>query len=166
MHLSFFIHSSVDGHLSYFHILAIVNSAAVNIGYMCLFQLWFSQGICPVVGLLGHMLIIFLVFKRNFILSSIVVVSICIPTPWVVSLLSVFSESSVGRQSILMLTRLLHILSGWRSLLQESFPAKAFQINLNLQWETVQDINFDTALQSLKISMQRWSMGKDDISEV
>ena len=21
---------------------------------MCLFQLWFSQGICPVVGLLGH----------------------------------------------------------------------------------------------------------------
>ena len=28
----FFIHLSVDGHLSYFHMLAIVNSAAVNIG--------------------------------------------------------------------------------------------------------------------------------------
>ena len=24
----------------------------MNIGYMCLFQLWFSQGIWPVVGLL------------------------------------------------------------------------------------------------------------------
>ena len=26
-------------------------------GYMCLFELWFSQGICPVVGLLGHMIL-------------------------------------------------------------------------------------------------------------
>ena len=32
---------------------------------MCLFELWFSLGICPVVGLLGHMVILFLVFVRN-----------------------------------------------------------------------------------------------------
>ena len=38
MHYSFFIHSSVDGHLGRFHVLAIVNSAAVNNGYMCLFE--------------------------------------------------------------------------------------------------------------------------------
>ena len=29
-----------------------------------LFQFWFPQGICLVVGLLGHMVILFLVFKR------------------------------------------------------------------------------------------------------
>ena len=40
----------------------LINSAAMNIGgCMCLFELWFSQGICPVVGLLCHMLILFLV---------------------------------------------------------------------------------------------------------
>ena len=111
MYHSFFIHSSVDGHLGYFHVLAIVNAAvtlvekemaphssvlvwripwtekpgglqsmglhrvrddwsdlaaaaaaaAVTLGYMYLFQLWFYQGICPVVGLLSHMVVLFLV---------------------------------------------------------------------------------------------------------
>ena len=36
---SFFIHSSVDGHLGWFYVLAIVNSAALNTFYMCLFRL-------------------------------------------------------------------------------------------------------------------------------
>ena len=34
---------------------------------MCLFELWFSQSICPVVGLLGHMVILFLVFYSGYI---------------------------------------------------------------------------------------------------
>ena len=32
MYPSFLIHSSADGHLGYFHVLAIINSATVNIG--------------------------------------------------------------------------------------------------------------------------------------
>ena len=35
----FFIHSSVDGHLDCFHVLAMVNSAAINIGLHVSFQI-------------------------------------------------------------------------------------------------------------------------------
>ena len=33
-------------------------------GYMCLFHLWFPQGIWLGVGVLGHMVVLFLVFKE------------------------------------------------------------------------------------------------------
>ena len=41
--------------------LAIVNSAAVNIEVHVSFELWFSQDICPGVGLLDHRVSLFLV---------------------------------------------------------------------------------------------------------
>ena len=49
---------------------------------MCLFKFWFPQGnqICLGVGLLGHMVVLFLVFKEISTPSSIVAVSIYIPT--------------------------------------------------------------------------------------
>ena len=62
MYHYFFIHSSVDRHLGCFHVLAIVNSATVNIGLHVSLSVWFPQGICLGVGLLGHMLVLILFF--------------------------------------------------------------------------------------------------------
>ena len=62
MYHIFFIHSSVAGHFSCFHVLAVVKSAAVNIGVHVYFLLQFSSGIRPGVGLLNRMVALFLVF--------------------------------------------------------------------------------------------------------
>ena len=44
MYHNFFIHSSVDGHLGCFHVLAIVNSAAMNNGIHVSFLNLVSSG--------------------------------------------------------------------------------------------------------------------------
>ena len=52
----------MDGHLGWFHVLAIVNSAAVNIVVHVSFLIMVFSGLCPVVGLLGRVVVLFLVF--------------------------------------------------------------------------------------------------------
>ena len=44
MYHSFFIHSSVDGHLGCFHVLATLNSAAMNNGIHVSFSIFVSSG--------------------------------------------------------------------------------------------------------------------------
>ena len=63
MYHIFFIHSSTDGHLGYFHVLAVVNSAAMNAGIHSSFQIMVFSSICPGVGLLSRMVALFLVFR-------------------------------------------------------------------------------------------------------
>ena len=44
----------------------------MNTGYIRLFELWFTQGICPVGGLLGHIVVQFLVLKEASITAPLV----------------------------------------------------------------------------------------------
>ena len=53
MYHNFFIHSSVSGHLGCFHVLAIVNSAAVNNGIHVPFSNLVSSGYMPRSGIAG-----------------------------------------------------------------------------------------------------------------
>ena len=63
MYHSFLIHSSADGHLVCFHVLAIINSAVMNIGvHVSLSDLVSSACMPRKVGLLGHMAVLFPVF--------------------------------------------------------------------------------------------------------
>ena len=53
MHYISLIHSPVDGHLGCFHVLAIVNSAAMNTGVHVSFQTMFFSGFRPRSGIAG-----------------------------------------------------------------------------------------------------------------
>ena len=65
----FFIHASVSGHIGCFHVLRVENNAAMNIGVHVSFIIVVFSGICPVVGLLGHMVVLFLVSVLHLLFS-------------------------------------------------------------------------------------------------
>ena len=51
MYHIFIIHSSIDGYLGCFHVLAIVNSTAMNIGVHVSFRTMFFSGYMPMDGI-------------------------------------------------------------------------------------------------------------------
>ena len=53
MYHIFLIHSSVDGNLGCFHVLAIVNSAVMNSGIQVSFSILVSSGYMPRSGIVG-----------------------------------------------------------------------------------------------------------------
>ena len=53
MYHNFFIHSSVDGHLGCFHVLDILDSAAMNIGIHVPFSFMVFAGYMPSSGIAG-----------------------------------------------------------------------------------------------------------------
>ena len=53
MYHNFFVHSFVIGHLGCFHVLAIVNSAAVKNGIHVSFSVLVSSGYMPRSGIVG-----------------------------------------------------------------------------------------------------------------
>ena len=57
---SFFIHLSANGHLDCFHVLAIVNSAAMNIGVHVFLSILVSSVCMPSSGLYGSSISSFL----------------------------------------------------------------------------------------------------------
>ena len=62
MHHSFLIPLSVDGHLGYFYVLAIIKSAVMNIEVHVSLSILVSSVCMPSSGIAGHKAVLFAIF--------------------------------------------------------------------------------------------------------
>ena len=92
MYYVFFIQSSVDAHLGCLHVLAIMNSAALNMRTHVYFELQLRLDFWPGMGLLDHIL----VFSGTSMLLSIVAAPIYIPINSVRGFPFLYSLSSIS----------------------------------------------------------------------
>ena len=90
-----FSHSSVDRYSGCFQVFAIVNSSAMIIGLRLSFWIVVLSDVCLGVGLLDHMVDLFLIFWRSSVLFSIVAASIYIPTKSVGGFLFLHTISNI-----------------------------------------------------------------------
>ena len=90
------IHSSVNGHPGCFHILAIVNRAAMNIWVHVSFSILVSSGYMPSSGIPGPYGGFIPSVLRNSILFSMVALSIYIPRVQESSLFSIPSPAFIA----------------------------------------------------------------------
>ena len=95
MYHIFFIHSSVDGHLGCFLVLAIMNSAAMNIGMHVSFWVIVLSGYITRSGIADHIVILFLSFLGTCTLFSIVAAPTYIPTNCAEGFLFLHTLSSI-----------------------------------------------------------------------